>query len=137
MTGARSAAPPERRLSAEFLRYLVAGSAAFGSDLAVLVALTELGGVNYLVSNVFGFCCGLLVSYLLCIRWVFARRRLTVPAREFAIFTLLALAGLALNEAVLWAAVELAGQHYALAKVVATGAVFGVNFLMKKMILFR
>lgn len=125
------------RLTGEFSRYFVAGSLAFGSDFLVLVALTELGGVNYLVSNLFGFCCGLLVSYLLCIRWVFARRRLTVPAQEFAVFVLLALVGLALNEGVLWAAVELAGQHYALAKVMATVAVFVVNFLMKKIVLFR
>lgn len=130
-TGAR------RRLAGEFSRYFVAGSLAFGSDFLVLVALTEQGGVNYLVSNLFGFCCGLLVSYLLCIRWVFARRRLAVPAQEFAVFALLALVGLVLNEGVLWASVELAGQHYVLAKVVATGAVFVVNFLMKKIVLFR
>ena len=137
MTGDQGATLAGRRLSGEFLRYFVAGCLAFGGDFLVLVGLTELGGVNYLVSNVFGFCCGLLISYLLCIRWVFIRRRVTVPAREFTIFTLLALVGLALNEAVLWTAVELAGQHYAVAKVVATGAVFVVNFLMKKLILFR
>jgi putative flippase GtrA len=126
-----------QRLAGEFSRYFAAGSLAFGSDFLVLVALTELAGVNYLVSNIFGFCCGLLVSYLLCVRWVFVRRRLSEPAQEFAIFVLLALVGLALNEGVLWIAVELAGQHYAVAKVVATGAVFVVNFLMKKIVLFR
>lgn len=126
-----------QRLAGEFSRYFVAGSLAFGSDFLVLVALTERGGVNYLVSNLFGFCCGLLVSYLLCIRWVFSRRRLSVPTQEFAVFALLAMVGLGLNEAVLWMAVELAGQHYAVAKIVATGAVFVVNFVMKKMVLFR
>lgn len=125
------------RLAGEFPRYFVAGSLAFGSDFLVMVGLTELAGVNYLVSNIFGFCCGLLVSYLLCVRWVFSRRRLAVPAQEFAVFFLLALVGLALNEGVLWLAVELAGQHYAVAKIVATAGVFVVNFLLKKMILFR
>lgn len=132
-----TAAVGATQLFREFLRYFVAGSLAFGSDFLVLVALTEMGGVNYLVSNLFGFCSGLAVSYLLCIRWVFARRRLAVPAQEFAVFTALALLGLGLNEVVLWATVEMAGQHYAIAKVVATGAVFLVNFLMKKFILFR
>jgi putative flippase GtrA len=132
-----TAASSRQRLTGEFLRYFVAGSLAFGSDFLVLVALTERGGVNYLVSNIFGFCCGLLISYLLCIRWVFSRRRLSVPTHEFAIFVLLALIGLGLNEGVLWLAVELAGQHYAVAKVMATGAVFVVNFLMKKFVLFR
>jgi len=139
MTGPESqiAGALRQRLASEFSRYFIAGCLAFGSDFLVLVALIELGGVNYLVSNLFGFCCGLSVSYLLCIRWVFARRRLSVPAQEFAIFVLLALVGLALSEGMLWAVVELAGQHYAVAKVVATGAVFVVNFLMKKIVLFR
>jgi putative flippase GtrA len=132
-----TAASCRQRLSGEFLRYFVAGGLAFGGDFLVLVGLTELGGVNYLVSNIFGFCCGLLISYLLCIRWVFSRRRLSAPTHEFAIFVLLALIGLGLNEGVLWMVVELAGQHYAVAKIVATGAVFVVNFVMKKMVLFR
>lgn len=139
MTGPENQAtvPPRRRVTDEFLRYFVAGSLAFGSDFLVLVTLTEVGGINYLISNVFGFCCGLLVSYLLCIRWVFSRRNLSVPTHEFTIFALLSLVGLGLNEGLMWAVVELAGQHYAVAKVVATGAVFVVNFLMKKIVLFR
>ncbi len=131
------AAASRGRLTGEFVRYFAAGCLAFGGDFLTLVALTELAGVNYLVSNLFGFGCGLLISYLLCVRWVFTRRRLAVPAQEFAVFTLLALVGLALNEGVLWLAVELAGQHYAVAKVMATGAVFVLNFLMKKAVLFR
>lgn len=126
-----------QRLRMEVFRYFIAGGLAFGSDFLVLVALTELGGVNYLVSNIFGFCCGLLVSYLLCVRWVFARRRLSVPSQEFAIFALLALVGLGLNEGTMWAVVELAEQHYLIAKVVSTGIVFAINFGMKKVVLFR
>lgn len=127
----------QQRLRMEVFRYFIAGCLAFGSDFLVLVALTELGGVNYLVSNIFGFCCGLLVSYLLCVRWVFARRRLSVPSQEFAIFALLALVGLGLNEGTMWAVVELAEQHYLIAKVVSTGIVFVINFGMKKVVLFR
>ena len=124
-------------LTREFTRYFVAGCLAFGSDFLVLVALTEWGGVNYLLSNVFGFGVGLVISYLLCIRWVFAVRRLKVPTREFGIFALLALVGLGLNEAVMFLVVEGGEVHYTLAKVAATGVVFVANFVMKKLVLFR
>lgn len=124
-------------ISREFSRYFVAGGLAFGCDFLVLATLTELAGVNYLISNVFGFCVGLIISYLLCIRWVFTIRRLQVPTHEFGVFALLALVGLGLNEVTMWLVVESVGLHYTLAKIAATGVVFLVNFGMKKLILFR
>jgi putative flippase GtrA len=125
------------RIAREFFRYLWAGGLAFGSDLLVLVALTELAGLNYLVSNVFGFAVGLATSYLLCVRWVFERRRFQAASREFAVFTVVALVGLGINEAVMWGLVEKAGLHYTLAKVLATGFAFVVNFFLRKAVLFR
>ena len=124
-------------LAREFVRYFWAGCLVFGLDLAVLVALTELAGLHYLVANLFGFAVGLAAGYLLCTRWVFARRRLALAHREFAVFVGLTLIGLALNEGLIWAGVEFAGLHYTLAKVVATGAGFVVNFALKKAVLFR
>ena len=124
-------------LTREFVRYFWAGCLVFGLDLAVLVALTELAGLHYLVANLFSFGVGLTVGYLLSIRWIFARRRVTRAHHEFTIFFLLTLIGLALNEGLIWAGVEFAGLHYTLAKVVATGTGFVVNFAMKKAVLFR
>jgi putative flippase GtrA len=128
-------APPA--LAREFVRYFWAGCLVFGLDLAVLVSLTELAGLHYLVANLFGFAVGLTAGYLLSIRWVFARRRLTRTRHEFMIFFILTLLGLALNQGLLWAGVEFAGLHYTLAKVVATGAGFVANFALKKAVLFR
>jgi putative flippase GtrA len=125
------------RVLREFGRYLLTGSAAFASDFLLLVGLTEGAGLNYLVANLFAFAAGFLVNYLLCVRWVFERRRFAVTSQEFAVFVAVALPGLALNEAVLWLAVALAGLHYAAAKVLATGLVFVVNFLLRKFLLFR
>lgn len=130
---AKSSSP----LAREFFRYFWAGCLAFGLDLLVLIALTELAGLHYLVANLFGFVVGLGIGYLLSIRWVFERRRLTLARHEFAIFFLLTLLGLGLNEGLMWGLVEYAAVHYTVAKVVATGAVFAVNFLMKKAVLFR
>jgi len=132
-----SCQPRRRSLGGEFHRYFWAGGLAFGCDLAVLVLLTEAAGFNYLVANLFAFGAGFAVNYFLCIHWVFARRRFRARAPELAVFVLVALVGIMLNEAVLWLAVAWALLHYTVAKVIATGVVFALNFLMRKAFLFR
>jgi hypothetical protein len=37
----------------------------------------------------------------------------------------------------MWFVVELVGAHYSVAKVAVAGAVFGINFGLKKVVLFR
>jgi len=124
-------------LNREFSRYFWAGCLAFGTDFLVLVGLTEWIGLHYLVANLFSFAAGLTVSYLLCIRWVFERRRLASVHHEFGVFVLLTLVGLGMNEGAMWLGVELASLHYTLAKAVAAAGTFVINFLLKKIILFR
>lgn len=121
----------------EFGRYLIAGSLTFAADFAVLFALTEGLAMPYLVSNLFSVMVGIIVSYLFCIKWVFARRRYaTARSLEFSLFVLTCLAGLALNELLLWLLVEGLALHYLVAKVWVAGAVFVFNFLLKKRFLF-
>ncbi len=125
-------------MQGEVLRYLIAGAIAFFSDLAVLSACTELLGMHYLVSNVFGYGTGLIIAYLLNTRWVFRYRRLAKKTRlEFAIFTAIALIGLGINELVLLVMVSQLSTHYVSAKFVATFFVMVFNFVAKRQILFR
>jgi putative flippase GtrA len=124
-------------LSGEFTRFLGAGGLAFFCDFLVLFASTELLGVNYLLSNVFGFSVGLLVSYLLAIKWVFHYRSRTKASLEFTMFFLISLAMLASNELAIWLLVEAIGIYYLGAKVLATGFTFVFSFILKKAFLFR
>lgn len=121
----------------EFTRYFCAGSLTFAADFAVLFALTEGAGLPYLVSNLFSVMVGIVVSYLFCIKWVFACRRYAERrSLEFGLFVLTCLAGLALNELLLWLFVEGLALHYLVAKVWVAGVVFIFNFLLKKRTLF-
>lgn len=121
----------------EFRRYFCAGSLAFVTDFAILFLLTEFFGVNYLWSNLVAVSVGLLLSYLLCVKWVFLERRYSRVVFEFPIFTLTSIVGLLLNELLLWVCVEFAGIGYLVAKVIVTAAVFVFNFALKKNVLFR
>jgi len=120
----------------EFLRYLWAGSLTFLTDFLILIVLTELVGINYLWSNLAAVSVGMLLGSLLCINWVFQNRRYTRVAQEFRLFVLICIAGILLNEALLWACVEFGKTHYLVAKVIVSAVVFVINFCLKKMILF-
>jgi putative flippase GtrA len=120
----------------EFTRYLVAGTLAFLSDFSVFLLLTYGFAVHYLIANVAGFCLGLTVSYLLCIRWVFAQRTYGAPSIELPVFLAISLVMLMIGEIIMLGLVEYAALPSAMAKIVMTGMIFIGNFLLKKFLLF-
>ena len=121
----------------ELFRYFWAGSLTFLADFLVLLVLTEGVGINYLWSNLAAVSVGIVMSYLLCVTWVFQNRRYTRVIHEFPLFVLTCIVGILLNEFLLWAGVEFAQLHYLVAKVIVTAAVFIVNLCLRKVILFR
>ena len=121
----------------EFARYFWAGSLTFLTDFLVLVLLTEVAGINYLWSNLVAVSVGMMMSYLLCVKWVFVERRYNKVVFEFSLFVLTSIICLFLNEALLWLLVEFGHTHYLVAKIIVTAIVFVVNFVIKKMVLFR
>ncbi len=123
-------------LAGETTRYVAAGGAALAADFSVYVALIRLGGVHYLLAAPAGFAVGLALIYALSVRWVFEHRRLADPRLEFALFAAIGIGGMALNEIVIYAAVERAGLSYELAKLAAAAIVFGFNFGLRKIVLF-
>ena len=121
----------------EFSRYLLAGSLTFLADFLILILLTEFAGFNYLWSNLVGVFVGIVVSYLLCIKWVFLNRRYNQVVLEFPLFIMTCLVGVLLNELMLWLLVEFGEVYYLTAKIIVTVVIFVFNFLLKKTLLFR
>jgi putative flippase GtrA len=122
--------------SIQLLRYGVVGGAAFLLDFGALWALTELAGLHYLVSAALGFAVGLTVNYCLSVTWVFARRRLASRAGELAAFAAIGVAGVGINELVMWLGTGVLGAHYLASKIAATAIVFLWNFFARKRLLF-
>jgi len=121
----------------EFTRYFWAGSLTFLVDFLILLLLTEVGGINYLWSNLAAVSVGIVMSYLFSVKWIFLDRRYSRVVFEFPIFVLICVVGIILNETLLWASVEFGNIHYLVAKVVVTAVIFAINFFAKKIILFR
>lgn len=120
----------------EWLRYVAAGLVALGVDFGIYVGLIRLAGVHYLVAAPLGFAFGLATVYLLSIRWVFGYRRLADRRAEFALFAMIGLAGMALNQGIIYLAVQAMPGAYEIAKILSAGMVFCFNFVSRKLLLF-
>ena len=120
----------------EGLRYLAASALALAVDFGLYAALIRLAGMNHLVAAPIGFACGLATVYLLSVRWVFGYRRLVDRRAEFLLFALIGLAGMVLNQGIIYVAVRALPGYYEVAKVLSAGVVFCFNFVCRKLLLF-
>ena len=121
----------------EFFKYLVAGSFAFFCDISTLYISTEFIGLHYLVSGLLGYSVGLIISYLLNIKWVFAFRKYDRRLVEFSIFNLIVITGLLFNELIIYMAVNNFEVSYLYGKIASGLIIFIFNYLAKKFFLFH
>ena len=136
MTARQFYLAPSSEKFVEFFRYGLASAVALAVDVAILILCTEVFGFYYLFSAALGFSFGIAVIYFFSIRWVFRHRRYQNKNKEFFCFLLIGLAGLGMNEAVLWGGTELIDLHYQLSKMISVGLVFSFNFTLRKLMLF-
>jgi putative flippase GtrA len=120
----------------EGARYAAASAAALCVDFGAYSGLIRLGGLHYLVAAPVGFALGLATVYVLCIRWVFTRRRFADRRAEFLLFTAIGIGGLLLNQLVIYVTVDQFSLAYEQAKLVSAGIVFSFNFGLRKLLLF-
>jgi putative flippase GtrA len=68
---------------------------------------------------------------------VFPERRYSSRGFEYALFVLVGIVGLGLNEGLLWALTEKVRIYYLASKVIAACLIFFWNFGARKLLLFR
>jgi putative flippase GtrA len=125
-----------RAAAGESARYAAAAAAALALDTCVYLGLIRLLGVSYLIAAPLGFAAGLALIYAVSVRWVFRFRRLADRRAEFAVFAGIGLAGIALNQLVIYLAVESFAASFEMAKVASAAIGFCFNFGLRKLLLF-
>jgi putative flippase GtrA len=120
----------------EAFRYCLVSGFAFLVDIGVLWILVQYFSWWYLAAATASFLSGIVLGYLLSIRMVFNYRRLKDQRIEFLSFAAIGGIGLAINAAVMFAAVKYFGIYYLLAKCVAAGFTFMFNFFVRRQMLF-
>lgn len=120
----------------QLIRYGFVGGVAFVADYCSLYAITEWMGIPYLGSAAVAFIIGLTVNYILSNLIVFTTHRIQSRWLEFAIFAIIGVIGLGLNELIMYCASDLIGLHYMISKLISTALVFFWNFFARKLALY-
>ena len=117
-----------QKLLAQIVKFGIVGVIAFAIDFGVLVFLTEVFGLNPVVSATISFIVSVIFNYLASMRYVFSHREGMSRQREFVIFVVLSAVGLGINDALMWLGTEVVTLDYRLVKLVATAVVMVWNF---------
>lgn len=124
-----------RKLIEQIMKFGVVGVIAFVIDFGVMVFLTEMFGIDPVISATVSFIISVIFNYAASMRYVFSHREGMSRTREFVIFVVLSAIGLGINDLLIWAGTDLASFDYRLVKIFATAVVMVWNFVTRKIFL--
>lgn len=119
-------------LLAQFTKFGIVGAIAFVIDYGLMVLLTELGGIDPVISAAISFTVSVLFNYFASMRYVFEHRSDLSREKEMFLFITLSVIGLALNEAIMVVGVDFVGISYLIVKLFATAVVTIWNFWSRR-----
>lgn len=124
-----------KKLIAQFMKFGIVGVIAFIIDYGVMIFLTEVFGVPYLISTTISFVVSVIFNYFASMRFVFKRKDDMSRRREFIIFVVLSVCGLAINDVLMWLMVDSLFIDYRISKIVVAVVVAVWNFVTRKIFL--
>lgn len=117
-------------------KYFFIGGVAAAIDISIFFVFAKLAGLNYLAVGAVGFVVATFVNYGLSIRYVFKSGvRFTKGKEVFFVYAISA-GGLAINQLLLFAAIDLMNIEMMLSKLFATTAVFFWNYYIRSHFVF-
>lgn len=124
-----------RKLLAQFTKFGIVGVIAFIIDYGLMVLLTEVFGINYLISTTVSFIVSVIFNYLASMRYVFKHKEGMSLKKEFIIFVVLSIIGLGLNDVLMYFGTSILTISYLITKIGATAIVMVYNFITRKIFL--
>jgi len=121
----------------QLFRYTFVGGFAFIIDFGTLFLLTKYLHFYYLISAGIAFTFGIVINYILSVKWVFDKRTIERKWLEFLLFILIGLTGLALNQLFLWVLTDIFFIYYLLSKLITSFVLYFWNFMIRKILLFN
>jgi putative flippase GtrA len=121
----------------QFFRYGFVAALAFLIDFGTLALLASGLHVYYLLAAAISFTLGLFVNYGLSTVWVFNAYNVSSRKKEFSVFVITGIIGLALTELFMWVLTGPVHLFYLVSKLIATCIVVVWNFSSRKYLLYR
>ena len=124
-----------QRLIDQIVKFGIVGVVATIVDYTLLMLLSQVVGIDAVVSAGISYCVSLVLNYLLSMRYVFSHRENLSRSREFVTFVVLSLIGFGLNQLVMWLgtrALGTTGLAVTVTKAIATAIVMVWNFVSRK-----
>ena len=134
--GSRLDAAAVRTLIEESWKYLLVSVVALGVDTGLNFLLKYATSTPWQLAVAGGFAAGVLVNYVLSVKFVFHEHRLGSRWIEFAGFLAIGIFGLLVKETVTGLFFKIAGLDYKFATFIAVGAAFVFNFGLRRALLF-
>jgi putative flippase GtrA len=119
------------------VRYFFVGAVAAAVDIGLFTVFARLLGYDYLVVAACTFVVATLVNYSLSVRHVFESGTRFGRSLEVAAVFAVSAVGLAINQGVMFVAVDRLGLDLVLSKILATGIVFLWNYQLRANFVFK
>ncbi len=124
-----------KTLLTQLAKFGVVGVVATVLDFGIMNLLHYGVRLDILLANTAGFAISLIFNYTASMKFVFEHRDGMSRRREFVIFVVLSLIGLALNDGIVLALNKGLALEANLAKIAATALVMTYNFATRKLFL--
>ena len=120
-----------KKLINQLLRFGIVGFIAFLIDYGILYFLTDIVGINYLVSSAISFSVSVIFNYIASIAFVFDTGH-KQTYKDVILFLVLSLIGLGINQLLMYVGVDKIHINYLIVKIGATAVVMIFNFITRK-----
>ena len=119
-----------------FIKFGLVGVSGIAIDFTVTWLCKEKLLLNKYISNSAGFCCAVINNFLLNRYWTFGYAAHSF-AIQFATFALVSIAGLLINNALLYLLSKFIKTNFYLIKLAVTGLVFFWNYFINFLFTFN
>ena len=120
-----------KKLINQLFKFGIVGFIAFLIDYSILYILTDIVGINYLISSTISFVVSLIFNYIASIKFVFEVGH-DQTTNDVILFVGLSVIGLGINEAIMYIGVDKLHINHMIVKIGATAIVMVYNFITRK-----
>lgn len=117
----------------QIFKFVIVGGIATLIDFILLFVFKEVVHLQVIISNTLSFCISLIYNYIASVRWVFDVNRDKDPKKNFLIFLIFSIIGLAINDLIMYLLINKLSTF--ISKIIATAIVMVFNFITRKIFL--